>query len=223
MWLRWTRCAASASGSACASYRRYAGRSTTSVSMPSWFNRAAIDNPAWPPPTTSTAGSRSAKARLRANSRTNFRRRNRAIGVRFGRAAEFFLMAGQFVQIRVQRPGLHAAFAVGRKPQHAVARADGGGEFEDRLKALRAGAGDPTRRRPFRRDTEICRLRACERFPQRRFDRRPSGHGLDGPSEGQHVAPESFGQEQAGGGRGILRGCEAASKPASRFRRRPAA
>ena len=47
-------------------------RSTISVSMPSCCSRAAIDNPAWPPPTTSTAGSRSAKARWRASRSDQF-------------------------------------------------------------------------------------------------------------------------------------------------------
>src|SRR5664280_3921214 len=49
---------------------------------------------------------------------------------------------------------------------------------------------------PPRRDMEIRRLRAGNRLAQRRLDRRPAGHGLDVPGEGQHVAPEPVGQEQ---------------------------
>ena len=48
-------------------------------------------------------------------------------------------------------------------------------------------------------------LRAGNRLAQRRLDRRPAGHGLQVPSEGYHVAPESVGKEQFRRCRGIVR------------------
>ena len=48
-------------------------------------------------------------------------------------------------------------------------------------------------------------LRAGNRLAQRRLDRRPAGHGLQVPSEGYHVAPESVGKEQFRRRRGIVR------------------
>ena len=48
-------------------------------------------------------------------------------------------------------------------------------------------------------------LRARKRAAQRRRDRRPAGHGLDGPGEGQQVAPQAVGQEQIGRRRRVLR------------------
>ena len=125
--------------------------------------------------------------------------------VRFRAPLEFFFVAPEFVQIRVQRPGAQPPLAVGHQADDAVARAECGLEFEDRLDRFGAGAADPARRRPPGRDMEIRRLRARERGSQRRLDRRPAGHGLDRPGEGQQVAPQAVGQEQGGGGNGILR------------------
>jgi hypothetical protein len=45
----------------------------------------------------------------------------------------------------------------------------------------------PARRRPSWRDAEIRRFRAGKGLAQRRLIRRPGGHGLHVPSEGQHV------------------------------------
>ena len=52
---------------------------------------------------------------------------------------------------------------------------------------------------------------------------RPAGHGLDGPGEGQHVAPEPVGQETVRPPPPRPAHCKAAAKPRARLPRRPAA
>ena len=118
-------------------------------------------------------------------------------------ALERFLMAADFVQVGVQRPGVKPALAVGLQAQRAVARADCGLEVEQRFDAVGTGARNPARRRAPRRNMEIRRLGARERLAQHGLDRRPAGHGLDIPGKGEHVAPEPVGEEQAGHGTGV--------------------
>ena len=51
----------------------------------------------------------------------------------------------------------------------------------------------------------MSRLGARECFAQHGLDGRPAGQSLDGPGEGQHVAPEAIGQKQFGGRASIVR------------------
>lgn len=135
------------------------------------------------------------------------------IGARFGEtiepicgaALEFFFVAPEFVQIRVQRPGAQPALAIGDKAENAVSRAKCSREFEDCLNAFAVRTADPAQRRAARRNTKIRGLCAGKRLSRHRLDRRPACHGLDVPSKSQHIAPEAIDQEQLGCHRGIVR------------------
>ena len=92
---------------------------------------------------------------------------------------------------------------VGDESQHAVGRSAHSFELEQCLDSFGARAHHPAGRRSTRRNVEISRLSARDALPQHPSDRRPSSHRLDSPGEGEHIAPESVGQKQLGGCRGI--------------------
>ena len=137
-------------------------------------------------------------------------------------AAECLLVSLEFFQRRDDRPCAQPRRSIGNKPDNAGAGTEGGFEFEQGLDGFRSGARQPARRCSLCRKMKMSRLRARECFAQHCLDCRPAGQSLDGPGEGQHVAPETVGQKQFGGRRCVLRlQCRVeALQPALRIRRR---
>src|SRR6202012_1374562 len=114
------------------------------------------------------------------------------------RRALRFLETFQLFQRGQQGPGLQPVAVAGIRDQakNAVAAAERGLEGEDRLDRIAAGARYPSRGGAIRVDPEVFRLRAwCKRF-QLAEDGVCAIPRLQGPAEGEYVAPVALRMEQ---------------------------
>ena len=135
---------------------------------------------------------------------------------------ERFLVSLELFQRGDDGPGAQAGVGIGREAHDAGAAAQRGFEFEQGFDRFDAGTADPARRRSLRGNMKVSWRGARERFAQCRSDCGAARHRLDGPGEGQHVAPETVGMEAVGDSIGIARlQCSfEAREPSLRVRRR---